>query len=164
MIFAPKGNLITNGDFEDNALGAPPQDWISVNTVVGGPTVAFTGERGAVLGADPDEPAVLYQDVNVVPTHRYQLTFQTAGFPPATGDLVVQVRWLDHCCADVGVGLHVYVEPQAGAIEAGTWIAQTHLTDMVPMGTCMARILFTRGVRAEHGANVLDAVSFADIV
>lgn len=165
MLFAPKGNLLTNGDFEDDAEDTPPEGWNSVNVTVGGPDTAFSGERAALLGGcDPCEPAVLYQDVNVAPLHKYQLTFQVSGILPAAGDLVAEVRWLDHCCTDMGLGLHVYMNAAAfGKIHEGIWDAQSHITDCAPIGAYMARILFTRSGKPDSGPNVLDGLSFANI-
>jgi hypothetical protein len=166
MLFIPKGNLITNGDFEDDAVGGPPEGWISVNVTAGDRDAAFTGERAALLGGcDPCEPAILYQDVNVAQFRRYNLVFQVSGLCDHAADLFAEVRWLDSCGTDIGLGLRVFIEGQAfGRVCEGAWNPQSHLTDFAPPGACMARVVFTRAGRPNRGPNVLDSVSFADVV
>jgi len=166
MFFAPKGNLLTNGDFEDDATDTPPEGWHSVNVVVGGPETAFTGERAALLGGcDHCEPSVLYQDVDASPLRRYQLVFQVSGVEHLAADLTAEVRWLDSGCTDIGLGLRVLVPAAAfGEVCEGTWNPQSHITDCAPIGTCLARVVFVRAGRPESGANVIDAVSFAEIL
>ena len=165
MLFAPKGNLVTNGDFEEGTPGAPPEGWISTNVTLTGPDAAFTGEQAALLGGtSPGEPAVLYQDVNVSPLRRYQLSVQLAAPARPAGDLIIEVRWLDPAQTDAGVGLHAYVpDASLGVLPLGVWDAQVHVTDCVPLGACMARILFTRSARPGALPTVMDAVTFADI-
>lgn len=166
MLSAPKGNLITNGDFEEGAPGAPPVDWISANALTVGDCLAFTGTQAASLGeADPSCPAVLYQDVSVTPLHRYQLSFQLGVNQTPGADLIVEVRWLDHLCTDAGPGLSVFISGASSPnAAAGSWDAQVHLTECAPICTCMARVLFSRSP-GPNGTdpNIVDAVVFADI-
>ena len=151
--------------FEDDDEGTPPAGWFSENVKVGGPDTAFTGERSALLGAcDPCEPSVLYQDVNVAPLRRYQLTFQASAVDRRAADLTAEVRWLDGGCTDIGVGLRVLIDASAfGEVCEGTWNPQSHITDRAPLGVCMARVVFVRAGSHDSGATALDAVSLVDI-
>jgi hypothetical protein len=165
MLYAPRGDLVINGDFEDGTPREPPEDWMSQNVTLSGlPSAAFTGEQAAVLGGtDPGQPAVLYQDVNVAPLHRYQLSFQLARTVLPAGALMVEVRWLDSSSQDAGPGLHLYLPPAApGTVATGIWDAQVHVTDFVPVSACFGRIVFTKG-QAAPAPVILDAVTFADI-
>ncbi|MGE5580123.1 MAG: hypothetical protein ACM3WU_08790 [Bacillota bacterium] len=165
MLFAPTGNLLVNGDFEDDSPGTPPEGWESDNVKIGDKDSAFTGERAALLGiCDPCEPAILYQDVTVVPLRRYQLVFQLSGLGRKAADLVAEVRWLDGGCTDIGLGLRVLIDGSAiGEICECAWNPQSHITDCAPLGACMARVLFVRAGKRDSDATVLDAVSFAGI-
>ncbi len=81
---------------------------------VGDKNSAFTGERAALLGiCDPCEPAILYQDVTVVPLRRYQLVFQLSGLGRKATDVIAEVRWLDSGCTDMGLGLRVSIDGSA---------------------------------------------------
>lgn len=166
MLFSPKGNVITNGDFEEGAKGAPPEDWISTNTVTVGHHLAFTGVRAASLGQEcPSAPAVMYQDVSVTPLHRYQLSFQLGVDDCPAGDLIIEVRWLDWSCIDVGPGLHVFASGTVSPdVDDGIWDAHVHLTECAPICACMARVLFTRSPRCHDSEpNLVDAVILADV-
>ena len=165
MLFAPKGNLVTNGDFEEGTPGSPPEGWMSTNVALSGPEAAFTGDQAALLGGPaPDQAAVLYQDVTVSPLRRYQLSFQAAAAGQTTSDLIVEVRWLDSSGTDVGTGIHVYLPSRSlGCLESGVWDVQVHVSDYVPAGAYMARIVFTRSAAPGSAPTVVDAVAFADI-
>lgn len=166
MLFAPKGNLVVNGDFEEGTPGTPPEGWISDNVSLVGPGTAFTGHQAASVGGiDPAQVAVLRQDVTVAPFRRYQLSFRTAALQgPGPGGLTATVRWLDHSCTDMGPGLSVYIPGHAaGSLPQGLWNAQVHLTDRAPLGTCMARIAFAKSATPGAVPVILDRVSFADV-
>ena len=165
MLLAPKGNLITNGDFEEGEPGSPPEGWVSTNVALSGPELAFTGDRAALLGGpDPGQWAVLHQDVTVCPMRRYLLTFQAGAAGQSPPELIVQVRWLDSSGTDLGLGLHVHLLSRSlGPVECGVWNVQTHVTDCAPLGTCMARVVFTKGGGSGSSPIVLDAVTFAGI-
>lgn len=166
MLFCPKGNLISNGGFEEGAACEPPEDWMSTNTLTVGHNLAFTGCRAASLGEEcPSAPAVLYQDVGVIPMHRYQLSFQLGADDCETGDLIVEVRWMDSSCNDLGPGLHVFASGKVSPdVDRGLWDAHVHLTECAPVCVCLARVVFTRSPRhCEDGPNLLDAVVLADV-
>lgn len=160
-----KGNLIVNGDFESGDTGCPPDDWTSYNAVLVGPDKAFTGCRAVSLGGDEScDPAVLYQDVEVSPRHRYELSFQIGVWEEAKGPVVVQVRWLDAFGTDLGTGLHVFIEAgHTPDISRGFWNSHVHLTDLAPARAVAARVLFTAGKTWDSCPPVIDCVAFADI-
>jgi len=165
MLFAPKGNLVMNGDFESGALGAPPTDWISTNVSLVGAEFAFTGAQAASMGeVTPTDPAVMFQDISVVPGQRYQLTFQMGVAEKTGGDLIVEVRWLTDSGRDTGLGLHVFISgipsPQP---KNGIWEAQVHLTDFAPTEASIARLIFSRSPSVcRFSPTIIDAVTFAD--
>ena len=165
MLFAPKGNLITSGDFEEGDSGSPPAGWTSTNVSLSGPELAFTGDRSALLGGpDPAQYAVLRQDVTVWPMRRYLLTFQAGAVGKSPPELTVEVRWLDSSGMDLGIGLHVHIPSRSlGPVSCGSWSTQCHVSDCAPLGTCMARVIFTKGGGPSSAPIALDAVTFADI-
>ncbi len=88
FVTAVKGNLVVNGGFETGTVGAPLADWQSSNVAIVGATLAHTGSQAAFLGqVTPADPAMLFQDIPVIPGRRYQLTFAWGLNGTTAGDL-----------------------------------------------------------------------------
>lgn len=166
MITASTVNLINNGDFEQGDVGGTPEEWVSSNVVLVASPLVFSGEKAASLGqSNPADPAVLYQDVGVVPGRRYQLTFQVSSESWRSGLLSVEIRWLTFCGLDLGTGLRAIIQgtkhPRA---TNGLWTAHVLSSDFAPTEACMARVVFSFSPGASGNSPVLlDSVTLAQI-
>lgn len=166
MLVAPKSNLIANGDFEKGNVGEPPVCWVSENVLLTDSNLAFTGLQAASMGAGVvSDPAIMFQDIPVLPVRRFLLTFQMSSSDCVAGSLLVQVRWLSNSGCDLGAGLYVFISGKSlGKPGEGMWLAQMHLTDYSPVGVCSARLIFTRSPgKSGNSPTVIDAVAFAEV-
>ncbi|MBE3520153.1 MAG: hypothetical protein IMW97_07650 [Firmicutes bacterium] len=163
---AVKGNLVANGGFETGTVGAPPPEWQSSNVAIVGATLAHTGAQAASLGqVTPSDPAMLFQDIPVIPGRRYQLTFAWGVNGTAAGDLAVSGIWLSATGLEIGQGLYVFISGvPSPAPAAGFYVTVTALTDTVPAEAAFCRLLFTRSPSlTATDPTVIDDVTFADL-
>ena len=166
FVTAIKGNLVVNGGFETGTVGAPPAEWNSTNVATVGTTLAHTGSQAASLGqVAPADPAVLFQDIPVMPGRRYQLTFAWAVNGEAAGDLTVSCTWLSAAGQELGQGLYLLVSGVPSPVPGnGFYVTVMALTDAAPPETALCRLLFTRSPSPTGtDPTVIDDITFADL-
>lgn len=151
MISVPIRNLIKNPGFELGlAFWQVPHTLTSLvaqNVRIADAGLSHSGL--AMLGMGSlfrKQPAVVFQEVPVVPGKHFELDFSVAGAQPAPASLQAEVHWVDAEGNDLGVALSMFVPASTiGAVTAGAWTLHTGVTDESPLGVKKARISFTKG-------------------
>lgn len=145
VIFARvgSGNLIENSGFE-NASSISP--WIvQGTTAVETTTWAYEGRRIARIS---NLGGSISRTVTMEKNYWYLLSFGYHNSNENTGNMLVEVYWLDSNDQEVGVGLSI-IAPSIirygnGISIEGDWITYLGVTDLAPENAVKARIQFSR--------------------